>query len=443
MRTAFANAGARLQAFAPRAVVALSARWQSSGAFLVDPAKRHRTITDYAGFGVEVRYDCDGHPGLARAIVAEGERSRVRIASAQRGVDSGISVPMHFLAPVRTLPLVPVSLADQPAASCRGFGAALRRAIEAWPEPVAFVVGGMLSFNQHAWRLGRDVPEAGLLDEQVLDLIGRADWEGLATLDPKWAERAQPEAELRHLEVLHGFVGADVTGDVRCYEASPGTGSALVEWVLDPEAAARLPLEAPEPIAAPAPRPVARSASRPRSVPRPPRPPASRTGAAARPGGPSRTSSRPAPRPGSRPAARNGARPAPRPGGRPAPRPGARSAPRPGGRPAPRPGARPASSFGSRPAPRPGTRPAPRSSARPAPRPSARPTPRPGERPTSRAGAWPNSRPGARPSSRPGSGPSARTGGRPARGPRPTSGSRTPRPGGPSRAPRRGPKRTG
>ena len=55
----------------------MSARWTGPGAFLVDGARRHRTLTDDTDFGVEVRYDCNGHPALARALVTAGERARV------------------------------------------------------------------------------------------------------------------------------------------------------------------------------------------------------------------------------------------------------------------------------------------------------------------------------------------------------------------------------
>src|SRR6185503_5835718 len=76
-----------LRAESPAAIVALSARWASDGPFLVGAAKRHRTVTDYTGFGVEVRYDCTGNPALARALVDAGSRAKVRVAEASRGVD--------------------------------------------------------------------------------------------------------------------------------------------------------------------------------------------------------------------------------------------------------------------------------------------------------------------------------------------------------------------
>jgi hypothetical protein len=81
MLDALAQSGAWLAAESPDAVVALSARWLSDGPFLVDIGKRHRTLTDYSGFGVEVRYDCAGLPALARALVDEGTRLDIRVGA--------------------------------------------------------------------------------------------------------------------------------------------------------------------------------------------------------------------------------------------------------------------------------------------------------------------------------------------------------------------------
>ena len=143
----------RLLAEAPQAVVALSTRWNAPGPFRVDAGRRHRTLTDYTGMGVVVRYDCNGQPALARAIVEAAQRANLSAGSATRGVDSGVSVPLHFLVPDRRLPVVPLSLPHRPAAECRQWGALLRRVLEAWPERVLFVVGGVLSYNLHAMNL--------------------------------------------------------------------------------------------------------------------------------------------------------------------------------------------------------------------------------------------------------------------------------------------------
>ena len=123
----------------PGAVVVVSARWQTSGPFMVDAGKRHRTLTDYSGFGVEVRYDCNGHPALAKALIAAGLKAGVRTTASTRGVDSGVAVPMSFLIPDKSVPVVPVSVADRPIDECRAWGAAMARAIDNWAEPVLFV----------------------------------------------------------------------------------------------------------------------------------------------------------------------------------------------------------------------------------------------------------------------------------------------------------------
>ena len=232
MLVALETQSARLRADDPEIVVALSARRVSEGPFLVDAGRRHRTVTDYPGFGVEVRYDCAGHPELARALVMAGAAAGIRVAAAKRGVDSGVTVPLHFLLPTSRLPVVPLSLADRSPAECRTWGATLRTILAARPERIAFVAGGMLSDNQHAWSLGREVPETRVFDERVLEALRNGAWDAVRTSNPAEAERVQPQAGLRHLEVLHGFLAGDGAGVVLCYESSPGVGAALVEFTL-------------------------------------------------------------------------------------------------------------------------------------------------------------------------------------------------------------------
>jgi len=230
MLAALEEQSLRLRAESPEIVVALSARWMSEGPFLVDAGRRHRTLTDYPGFGVEVRYDCTGHPELARALVEAGSKAGVRVQAATRGVDSGVTVPLHFLLPAPALPVVPLSLADRSPAECRAWGEALRETLAARSERIAFVVGGLLSDNQHAWTLGREIPETRAFDERVLAALAIGAWELTASAEPGEAERVQPQAGLRHLEVLRGFLGRDASGVVGCYESSPGVGAALVEF---------------------------------------------------------------------------------------------------------------------------------------------------------------------------------------------------------------------
>jgi aromatic ring-opening dioxygenase catalytic subunit (LigB family) len=233
MLSALAAAREALAGDGPTVLVALSARWMSNGPFLADESPRLSTLTDYSGFGVEVRYNVAGAPALAHAVVAAGEKAGVRVGPARRGLDSGASVPLHFLAPERRLPVLALSLAPLDAAACRAWGRTLRGTLAAREERVAFVIGGLLSANLHAWNLRREVPEAAALDAWALDLMERGAWDALAAPPAAWLEAARPEAGLRHLEVLHGFLGPDAQGVVHAHEPAPGLGAALVEFALE------------------------------------------------------------------------------------------------------------------------------------------------------------------------------------------------------------------
>jgi aromatic ring-opening dioxygenase catalytic subunit (LigB family) len=233
MLEALAFTAERLHAEQPDAIVAVSARWVSPGPFHADDQSRHGSVIDLPGWGVEPRYDCPGHPALARAIVESAQRLGVRAATARHGTDTGISIPLHFLARARQLPVVPLSIGEGTREEHRAWGAAIRHALNAWGERAAFVVGGALSFSQHDFNLRREVPDGVELDAQVLALIARGEWGGLAQLDRVRAARARLEAGLMHLEVMRGFLLVETPGEVLAYEASPGIGAALAAFALE------------------------------------------------------------------------------------------------------------------------------------------------------------------------------------------------------------------
>jgi len=234
MIEALEAAGRRLLADEPAVIVALSARWVASGAFHADDGQRHRSVIDVPGFGVEPRHDVNGHPALARAIVERAVRNGLRASVARRGADTAISIPLHFLERTRSLPVVPLSIGEGTREEHRAWGAAIRQALNEWPERVAFMVGGALSWNLHAFNLRREVLECRDLDEGALEAMSRPAWGELEAVVSRFGEKARPEADLRHLEVLRGFLVLDsARGDVLEHETSPGIGTALVEFQLE------------------------------------------------------------------------------------------------------------------------------------------------------------------------------------------------------------------
>ncbi len=233
MIEAVTAAGSRLSEESPDVVVAVSSRWVSAGAFHTDDAREHKSVIDLPGFGVEPRYHCAGHPAIARAIVEGAARAGLRATCSRRGTDTGISIPLHFLLRDRHIPVVPVSVGDGARDEQRRWGEVLRHVLHAREERIAFVVGGALSFNLHAFNLRRDMPEAHELDERVLQSIKQGRWSALAEFENQLLEKAHPDAGLRHLEVLRGFLLGDRPGRVIEHESSSGLGTALAEFVLD------------------------------------------------------------------------------------------------------------------------------------------------------------------------------------------------------------------
>jgi len=237
MLAAYGEQARRFEEEDAEAIAIVTSRWIGTGLFHADDARRHTSLIDLPGFGVEPRYDCPGEPALARALVERGRRAGLAVAPARRGADTGVSVPLQLLAGGSRLPVVPISLSDARGEDHRRWGAALRDALEAWSARVAFVVSGPLTFSEHDFNLRREVAEDRDLDARALDALAKGEWSGLTRKHP--AAKSHPEANWMHLEVLRGFLGGDLAGRVCAYEALPGIGAALAEFTI--EAAAPAP----------------------------------------------------------------------------------------------------------------------------------------------------------------------------------------------------------
>lgn len=238
MIEALGDAGARVAAESPDAIVVVAARWAGGEMFQVDDGAKHKSVVDLPGFGVEPRHDCPGAPRLARAIVEHAAARGVRAVTARRGIDSSAAVPLHFFDPARRIPVVPVSVADGGAEEHRAWGAALREALAEREERVAFVAAGALAWNVHAFNLKRELRDTLEFDDGAVGALRRGEWDALAALAKRFADRAMPEADLRHVHVLRGFLGRDVAGMVLERETLPGIGTLLAEFPLDPPAGA-------------------------------------------------------------------------------------------------------------------------------------------------------------------------------------------------------------
>jgi len=108
-RRGWAEAGRRLSR--PRAVLCVSAHWETRGVF-VTAAARPSTIYDFHGFPdalSQVRYPVPGSPAQARRVADVVSRAEVRL-DPQRGLDHGSWSVLTAMYPGADVPVLQLSL---------------------------------------------------------------------------------------------------------------------------------------------------------------------------------------------------------------------------------------------------------------------------------------------------------------------------------------------
>lgn len=209
--------GERLAALAadlprPRAIVMASAHWLTAqpqvGAHPQPP-----TIHDFGGFPdalYRLQYPAPGAPELAgqvqQLLQAAGLPARL---DAARGLDHGAWVPLRFLFPDASIPVVPLSLQPQLGP---GHQLALGRALAPLREQGVLLIGsGSITHNLHDWRDyqdGKEAPYVRPFISWVEQRLAANDVDALLDYrrQAPYAERAHPTDE--HLQPLHFAIGA-------------------------------------------------------------------------------------------------------------------------------------------------------------------------------------------------------------------------------------------
>lgn len=138
----------------PRAIVAVSAHWETGGAPAVSLAQQPETIHDFGGFPkalFEMRYAAPGAPEAAERVAALLQVAGVAVGkSATRGLDHGAWVPLKLMYPEADIPVTQLSVV-------RGASPAdherIGRALAALREEGVLVVGsGSLTHNLYEFR---------------------------------------------------------------------------------------------------------------------------------------------------------------------------------------------------------------------------------------------------------------------------------------------------
>ena len=203
-----------------RAIVAVSAHWQTSGALRVTSSHRPPLIHDFVGFPdwlYEISYPCPGDRAVAQMVAVMLERAGMEARlDPDRGLDHGVWVPLSLAFPEAAVPVVQVSL---PLPSTPAMMLTMGRALAPLrSEHILLVATGGIVHNLA--RLQQDMdspfpePWAAEFDGWVRDKVGALDADalaGYARLAPH-AGAAVPTSE--HFDPLLFTVGTALPGDV-------------------------------------------------------------------------------------------------------------------------------------------------------------------------------------------------------------------------------------
>jgi MEMO1 family protein len=175
-------------------------------------------------------HDVPGDPELAVAIIEEAAALDLPVVARPEGrggvaeLDHGVLVPLHFLDPAGSWPLVVVTFAGLSAEDHAAFGRAIASAARGVGRKVAFVASGDMSHRLLPDAPAGYSPRAHLFDEKVAALLARGDFAGIAAIDDELREEAG-ECGWRSLLILGGFLeGTGAAGRVLSYEGPWGVG---------------------------------------------------------------------------------------------------------------------------------------------------------------------------------------------------------------------------
>lgn len=197
----------------PKAILAITAHWETQGATHLTAGSAPRTIHDFRGFPQElfdVRYPAPGSAELVERIAALLGHDRV-IRDESWGFDHGawgVVLPMY---PKADIPLVAMSL-DR-ALSPRQHLALGERLAPLRDEGVLIIASGNVIHNLALWRQSQGtVPEwAANFHERINTAILADDREALLALDDEAARLAVNSGE-HYLPLLYA-AGARLPGD--------------------------------------------------------------------------------------------------------------------------------------------------------------------------------------------------------------------------------------
>lgn len=209
-------------------ILVLSPFWIARSSFYVEPSAHHSAQNDFAGYPVDLRYQCPGDQSLANQLIEEGKKESLPIEACTHWADVAASVPLKVLFPAGEKPIVPLSSSELPLEICLKWGQAIRQAVDNSGKNVLILTGGGLSHNLTACLHLEEGMAAVIFDQKVLNCLQQGQGTEIGNMDPYWIQVGNPAADLSDLYVLLGALGPTTRFTLHAYDGAPGQGWALL-----------------------------------------------------------------------------------------------------------------------------------------------------------------------------------------------------------------------
>jgi len=226
---AFSSMGEALRASRPDALLIVAAEhfanffMNNMPAYAVGMADSYDgPIEDPAWLGIPRRV-VRGTPDLSRRLITEIQKSVDVTYAEEWRLDHGIMVPLHFLDPQNSLPLIPVNINCQgppltPLNRVWAFGEALRRAADKVPQRIALVGTGGISH----WPA---TPDSGMINEawdrEFLNRWARQDVDAMLAYSDEEIYRDAGQGGFEIRTFIAAAAAARGTGEVHFYAPIP------------------------------------------------------------------------------------------------------------------------------------------------------------------------------------------------------------------------------
>lgn len=198
----------------PKAIVMLSAHWESVGGPAVSLAEKPATIHDFGGFPAalyQIQYPAPGQPAIAEQAATLLQDAGLAVKrSPERGLDHGAWVPLMLMYPEFDIPALQVSVLHRASAAEHE---QLGRALAPLREQGVLIVGsGSLTHNLYEFRgqpIDTPAPQwVSSFSDWMADKLAAGEREALLAYRKQapYARENHPTDE--HLMPLFGAMGA-------------------------------------------------------------------------------------------------------------------------------------------------------------------------------------------------------------------------------------------